>query len=285
MKKLFVLFLLVALVPFTVGCSLWGNDEDLNVITPPVVPASWSASVVASSSATLSLRGAAPVTGDTYFDYSITIDGVTLPITDVTGNTLTFSKAINAVEEATKKAALAPGKLVTVLIKDAAGITKKTITYITTAAVSGDIAVDYTTGKPEVKIGTAVVAASDDAPANKGTISSVTGVDALGALVTLDATTAKTVVASTSKDLIFIVTADKVFDITKSYAHVVKVNGKLVASTDFELTQTAAQKTAKQATISLDSTKRKAGVEYEVVIENLIVDGLNVAAKTFKFKF
>jgi len=32
MKKLFVLFLLVALVPFTVGCSLWGQDEDLDVI-------------------------------------------------------------------------------------------------------------------------------------------------------------------------------------------------------------------------------------------------------------
>jgi len=32
MKKLFVLFLLVALVPFTVGCSLWGHDEDRDVL-------------------------------------------------------------------------------------------------------------------------------------------------------------------------------------------------------------------------------------------------------------
>ncbi len=37
MKKLFVLFLLVALVPFTVGCSLWGHDKDEDVIEPTAI--------------------------------------------------------------------------------------------------------------------------------------------------------------------------------------------------------------------------------------------------------
>lgn len=57
MKKLFVLFLLVALVPFTVGCSLWGNDEDNSVLDLSKVSVSVKvpASVVSSS-----LRGAVP---------------------------------------------------------------------------------------------------------------------------------------------------------------------------------------------------------------------------------
>lgn len=37
MKKLFVLFLLVALVPFSVGCSLWGHDEDRDVLATKVI--------------------------------------------------------------------------------------------------------------------------------------------------------------------------------------------------------------------------------------------------------
>jgi len=37
MKKLFVLFLLVALVPFSVGCSLWGHDEDTDVLATKVL--------------------------------------------------------------------------------------------------------------------------------------------------------------------------------------------------------------------------------------------------------
>ncbi|PKL45286.1 MAG: hypothetical protein CVV42_18840 [Candidatus Riflebacteria bacterium HGW-Riflebacteria-2] len=73
MKKLFVLFLLVALVPFSVGCSLWGNDEDLDVI-PVTVTAKAVVPAVG-----ISLRAAATsVVGSIYEKYTLTIDGITM---------------------------------------------------------------------------------------------------------------------------------------------------------------------------------------------------------------
>lgn len=42
MKKLFVLFLLVALVPFTVGCGLFGDNDDTTPVNLPTLKASIS---------------------------------------------------------------------------------------------------------------------------------------------------------------------------------------------------------------------------------------------------
>lgn len=72
MKKLFVLFLLVALVPFTVGCSLWGQDEDRDVLDSAKVEISAKvpASIVSASGA---LRAAVG-----YSTLTMTIDGITL---------------------------------------------------------------------------------------------------------------------------------------------------------------------------------------------------------------
>lgn len=40
MKKLFVLFLLVALVPFTIGCGLFGDNDDTSPVNLPILTAS-----------------------------------------------------------------------------------------------------------------------------------------------------------------------------------------------------------------------------------------------------
>lgn len=69
MKKLFVLFLLVALVPFTVGCSLWGHDEDLDVLN--TTKASITTKLPASAISGSSLRGAV-----SYQTLTLTVDGI-----------------------------------------------------------------------------------------------------------------------------------------------------------------------------------------------------------------
>jgi len=283
MKKLFVLFLLVALVPFTVGCSLWGHDEDLDVL-----PTTWTVKVTDPANLG-SVRAAAPVVGDAYYGYYITINGVTLNLTDVTGSVFTFSKAMTDSTDLAKMN-LAAGTEYPIIVYDATGTAQKAITIISNVALSGNVAVDLTTAtNPAVTVGTTSVAAVAVNPTtlvatNVDTIASVTGLDGV-TVVPLNGTTAATV-ASASGKLTFTVTATaKTFDITKPYAYVVKVNGKAVSSTDFTLSQTAEQKTAKQAVITLDSTKRVAGTTYTVVIETLVVDGIDVTGTTFMFKF
>jgi hypothetical protein len=55
MKKLFVLFLLVALVPFTVGCGLFGDNDDTTPVSLPVLKAAMTGiKVPASLNAVLS---------------------------------------------------------------------------------------------------------------------------------------------------------------------------------------------------------------------------------------
>ncbi len=74
MKKLFVLFLLVALVPFTVGCGLFGDNED----TTPVNIAKLKASVTMPGSlAGKSLR-AVKVAPDKFLGFKILVGAVTL---------------------------------------------------------------------------------------------------------------------------------------------------------------------------------------------------------------
>lgn len=92
MKKLFVLFLLVALVPFSVGCSLWGNDEDTDVLD--YAKASVKAKLPASIVAPTSLRGAV-----SYTTLAMTINGIpftvsgTPTLNDDGSYTVTFTSA------------------------------------------------------------------------------------------------------------------------------------------------------------------------------------------------
>lgn len=96
MKKLFVLFLLVALVPFTVGCSLFGDDSDSASVDMATLTA--SAQLPASAGKT-SLRAA---TADKFANVTMKIgDEILTAVSEVpTDNTnatytVTFSKVVS----------------------------------------------------------------------------------------------------------------------------------------------------------------------------------------------
>lgn len=73
MKKLFVLFLLAALVPFTVGCGLFGDNDDTTPVNLTRLSASATLPV---SAATANLRGS--VAARLFAGFKMTINGVEL---------------------------------------------------------------------------------------------------------------------------------------------------------------------------------------------------------------
>lgn len=74
MKKLFVLFLLVALVPFTVGCGLFGDNDD----TTPINVAKLKASVTMPGSLAGSLRAAKNTPAIKFNGFKVLIGNFTL---------------------------------------------------------------------------------------------------------------------------------------------------------------------------------------------------------------
>lgn len=76
MKKLFVLFLLVALVPFTVGCGLFGDNED----TTPVNIAKLKASVTMPDNLAGNSLRAVKVAPDKFRGFKILVGAVTLNV-------------------------------------------------------------------------------------------------------------------------------------------------------------------------------------------------------------
>ncbi|MBU1107571.1 MAG: hypothetical protein KKB51_12950 [Candidatus Riflebacteria bacterium] len=72
MKKLFVLFLLVSLVPFTVGCSLWGGDDE--AVTYPTF---LTATVMVPAAGVANLRG---VSYADFSMYKLTLNGIVLAV-------------------------------------------------------------------------------------------------------------------------------------------------------------------------------------------------------------
>jgi len=101
MKKLFVLFLLISLVPFTVGCSLFGDDDDDSA---PVNVAKLSAAATLPASAgAANLRGVA-VAANKFKNVKMKIGGVTLdavteePDSTSANYTVTFEKVVSTAE-------------------------------------------------------------------------------------------------------------------------------------------------------------------------------------------
>ncbi|MDD3146696.1 MAG: hypothetical protein PHD82_05295 [Candidatus Riflebacteria bacterium] len=79
MKKLFVLFLLVALVPFTVGCGLFGDNDDTSPITTATL--TLSRLFPAGSFASLSLRPATSIVLNyNHLFMNVTVNGTKIPL-------------------------------------------------------------------------------------------------------------------------------------------------------------------------------------------------------------
>ncbi len=102
MKKLFVILLLVALVPFTTGCNgLWDFDSDNDSNVAYTTLTSKATLPSAAISAGASIRGAASYTGLT-----MKVGNITLPATGAVDNgdgttTVTFTKSVTTTEAAT----------------------------------------------------------------------------------------------------------------------------------------------------------------------------------------
>lgn len=151
MKKLFVLFLLVALVPFTVGCGLFGDNDDTTPVNLPVLSASLSAYPVPAS-----LR--ADAAGLAYVNsknVTMTINGIELKPTDATlvaGNNynIDFSALVTDTAKYNQIISGNTPVVITVVTKKADGSTTTQSVQITpTPELSGNtlsLVVDAATG-------------------------------------------------------------------------------------------------------------------------------------------
>ncbi|KAF1082127.1 MAG: hypothetical protein GQF41_1767 [Candidatus Rifleibacterium amylolyticum] len=263
MKKLFVLFLLVALVPFSVGCSLWGGDDDA-ITYPPVLTAK-----VTVPAGGFSLLGAAPTT---YAGYYVTVNGIMLPITDETGNVLTFSKVLEAADTALKAELEAAGNVVKVEIFKADGTSAGALYFVTQAGTVTTVTVSDT-GVVQVTDGTTTKTPTVVDEENLYTITSVTNNNV--------AVSATQDVVVNNGNIDFLVTVSGSVNATADAEYSVTVSGTAVTDEDFTITQANAGTTF---TISIPAAERVAGKAYTVKIKYIAVDGKLLDATEFSFK-
>lgn len=265
MKKLFVLFLLVALVPFTVGCSLWGGDDEA-VTYPAALTA-----VVTVPAGGFSLRGATPTT---YAGYYVEVNGIMLPITDETGNVLTFSKILETAAEVAAKAELeAAGNVVKVEIFKADGTSEGSLFIVTQAGTVTTVTVSDT-GVVTVSDGTTTKTPVVVDEENLFTITSVTN-NAVAVSATQD-------VVVVDGNIDFLVTVSGSVDADAANPqYSVTVSDKAVTAEDFTIVQPAAGTTF---TIRIPAAERVAGKAYTVKIKYIAVDGKLLDATEFSFK-
>jgi len=285
MKKLFVLFLLVALVPFSVGCSLWGGDDDA-VTYPPVAKL-----VITPAAGIPNLLAAVPAEGDTYYGWYAMLNGVKLPITDVSDTVppvLTFSVMLtNPTDAANYNAAQTAGAAVPVeIFNPEVSTTVPQVKFAYVSSGAGDVKVAYTKTTIAVTLGTTPATAVYTGTSEVATIVSVKNNNN-----TLNDTTA--VVASITPAIVdglkgsdvehidFVVTSNVSFDATVDPTYSVTVNDVAVAPGDFNIDQEAAGTTA---IVRIPTANRVADKTYTVKISWIKADGMLVGSYTFKFK-
>jgi len=154
MKKLFVLFLLVALVPFSVGCSLWGHDEDLDVIAKS--PVALTVKVPAAGIAGASLKGAI-----SYQTLRLTIGGYEFTPGTPTGPvdglwTIVFSASLTDAQQATLIDSTADTAVITSTLDTTKTILSFPVTLTSLTSVVVAVAEDGT-----VKVNDVTVPATD----------------------------------------------------------------------------------------------------------------------------
>lgn len=298
MKKLFVLFLLVALVPFTVGCGLFGDNDDTSPVDLPILRASLSSYPVPAS-----LR--ADAAGLAYVNsknVTMTINGIELKPSDATevlpaADPREFNINFSAfVTDTAKYNQIISGKdpiVITVVTKKADGTsTTQEIQITPTQALTTgtlSLVVDATTGKIDTTKVTVdavkVPAAPKDAVALDYTVKN----GDVDVATTKD--TAKEVVQLPPHTPAFVVTLlnDKELNVDK-VVHSIKVrnaNGKAAVALpegSFSLgQQTGLLNSVTITVVETATAKLVGGQTYEVEIVGLS-DGTNLLkSKTFYF--
>lgn len=306
MKKLFILFMLVVLVSFTVGCGLFGGDDDSGAI--PVVTILKAS--VQGFKALGSMRTA--VLDDVKAkDLTLALNGIILtPFAAIDNNdgtyNIDFSALINEQTMGSYKQIMAGQKemFLTITTTDADGKS----TYVSAAIVSPKIKPDNQLNIPVAIVGkTILIDANKIAVVNSGTYTKVA--DVVAVAFGQDSKDAKALTYKvTNNDVELATNTKSVTEVAEPLFKVaIKEEGKMlnVADVKFDISVKDTKgsevaltsknfsvdpKKGKQSVITLtvnaeDKTKLKSGQTYEVKI-NAVADGKNrLEAKTFYFKF
>lgn len=284
MKKLFVLFLLVALVPFTIGCGLFGDNDDTspvpnltNLATTITVPAAAVAPLKAS------ILGARVSPAIDFAGFSITIGGYTLVVIaedkqsngDYVLEFQTTSPITVAQANELKKAS------VPVVIKNAAGnpVSAATVDFSAAAPLSISISLSNAGVVQSVSNAGSTPAVSN---AVAGTAASIVSVKNNG--VAVSGTTA---VVLANNTISFDVEASVEFDAYVDRSFSANVGNTTITQDHFVVSQTPTQKTAKIVTLTLTQAamaKLTANKTYTVTINFLGVDGKLISGGSYSFK-
>ncbi len=271
MKKLFVLFLLVSLVPFTVGCSLFGDDDDDYT---PVATTRLTSTATLPATAGSNLKAAA-VAASKFKGFTMSLNGVTLTAEteEVSGTNYIVTFSRNAT---TSELELAKQGVVPVIIKKSDATTLvsvylNTANLTTTAPLAVTVAGDSTTGFSTTGAtvgGTAVQAIASTNIVNISSISNTSGVKP-----TFTAVFDKNLFGTDFSTL----PTGWTFDV-----EVRKAGGTYVdaSSSDFTYSYTAANSTL---SATLANKSLTVGQSYEIVIRNLTNGTTYVAAKSYTF--
>ncbi|HNX74988.1 MAG TPA: hypothetical protein PLM07_05500 [Candidatus Rifleibacterium sp.] len=284
MKKLFALFLLVALVPFTVGCGLFGDNDDTSTI---VAPAKIAAKVIVPAAAVpASIRAArvAPAVKSVKFaGYTIKVGEYTLRVVaedDQADGSYVVEFATDsgydaAVIDTLKKAN------VPMLINNAAG---ETVSVADVSLINANpkalvITLDATGKVTTVSDNTEVVATINSAATTDGKTYKIVSVK--NNEIAISATQA---IARVNGNYDFVVETDVDFNATLDRSFSVVVGKTTVATTDFEVIQAAAGKFVTLRLTQAAVAKLAADKAYTVVINYLSADGKLIKGGSFSFK-
>jgi len=279
MKKLFVLFLLVALVPFTVGCGLFGDNDDTSPVDLPTLRASVTGmSVPANIRGNLAAFQAKKVT--------VVINGVTLSPVAATENPAGSGKwdvDFQALVDAATIAAINTQGTVNVEVK-VNGVTTTSVavpaaSVATAKSVTLPLTVAGVIDTTAVKVGGETVPAVSDT----ANVATITGATNNGVAV---ATTQSGAVAVNSLVPAFVVTFDKDV-VLQNFTFDVGV--KNVNKTEQDLTMndilvSAVNGNTKQANVAVHGKTLSAGQTYQISVRWIKAGTMIVGSKTFFIK-
>ncbi|GAB1352686.1 hypothetical protein MASR1M12_14170 [Erysipelotrichia bacterium] len=277
MKKLFVLFLLVALVPFTVGCGLFGDNDDTSPVDLPTLRAT-----VTGIATPASIRG--NLAAFQAAKYTVVINGVTLsPVAavanpaggwDVTFQTLTDAATLDSINTTGFVTVELQVNGTTVgspiSVPGAAMATAKTITL----PISGGV-IDAT----NTVVGTDKVAV---VAANAATITGATN----GTSNTPVAITQGAAVPVDSLTPAFVVTFDKDV-VLQNYTFDVMVKNVTKAEQTLgqnDIMVSAVTGNSKQANVAVHGKTLSAGQTYQISVRWIKAGDMVVGSKTFFIK-
>ena len=276
MKKLFVLFLLVALVPFTVGCGLFGDNDDTSPVDLPTLRAT-----VTGIATPASIRG--NLAAFQAAGYTVVINGNILSPVAAVANGANWDVTFQALVDAAAIAAINTQANVVIEIKKADGTVISSVTVpAASVATAKSVTLPIAGGVIDT---TNVQVGGETVPAvsNPDNAAAITGATNNGNAV---ATTQAAAVAVNSLTPTFVVTFDKdvVLPATSFDVGVKNVNKAEQALGANDILVTAVDGNTKQANVAVHGKTLSAGQTYQISVRWIKAGTMIVGSKTFFIK-